>query len=252
MNVEIITVATHNEGTLQKIIHNKFKQPVKVLGLGQKWTGFKMKNQLIYDYIKNQPDNKIIIYLDGFDSLINGTASQAVSTFINNNYKVLFSKDELKFDLSPIFSTSRLFPPCNDNTTINAGLWMGYVKYIKILLEDSLKEKCKDDQRSINIQCKKFDFISIDKEYKIFQNFNSMKEFKEKKHNTIFISFPGTFTFKRSTRAIFEYGQFYIPHIIIFFTILIFILYYFNQNITIIFFTIILILYFIFMDKSCI
>ena len=38
--------------------------------MGQKWTGYKMKSQLVYDYIKNMDDNKIIIFLDGFDSVI--------------------------------------------------------------------------------------------------------------------------------------------------------------------------------------
>ena len=30
---------------------------------------------------------------------------------------------------------------------INAGLYMGYVKYLKILLKETLKIQCKDDQR---------------------------------------------------------------------------------------------------------
>ena len=59
-NYQIITVATHSKGTFKELINNPYKN-IKVLGFGQKWTGFNMKFELIYQYIKNMDNNKIII-----------------------------------------------------------------------------------------------------------------------------------------------------------------------------------------------
>ena len=51
MNTHVITVATHKEGKLNELLDNSFNTNIKVLGMGEKWTGFKMKNELIYKFI---------------------------------------------------------------------------------------------------------------------------------------------------------------------------------------------------------
>jgi hypothetical protein len=88
----ITTVVTHEDGLFKKLVKNRFKS-VKVLGYGMKWTGFKMKYELIYNYIKDLDDNLIIIFLDGFDSLILRDPNYAINEFKKRNYKVLFSKE---------------------------------------------------------------------------------------------------------------------------------------------------------------
>jgi hypothetical protein len=50
----------------------------------------------IYNYIKNLPDDDIIISLDGFDVWINGDADEAVSIFKKMGIKILFSKNYLQ------------------------------------------------------------------------------------------------------------------------------------------------------------
>lgn len=51
-----------------------------------------MKLELINNYIKTLPDYKIIIFIDGFDSLINGNLNEAVNRFRNKNRKFCFPK----------------------------------------------------------------------------------------------------------------------------------------------------------------
>ena len=46
-NVEIVTFATHEEGTLNDLVHNQYNVPIKVLGFGEKWNGFKMKFEYV-------------------------------------------------------------------------------------------------------------------------------------------------------------------------------------------------------------
>lgn len=200
MSYEIVTVATHKEFKFEELINNKFEN-ITVLGMGQKWTGYKMKSQLVYDYIKNMDDNKIIIFLDGFDSVIQNDPKKAIEMFKEGNHKFLISKD-LNNRLSP-------FPKCKNNMVASCGMYMGYVKYLKMIYEESFTKKCKDDQIILNKMCKKFDFIDIDVEKKIFFNVSNIYP-EEPDKDAIFISYPGNFNIKRAYRAIFDYSQFII------------------------------------------
>ena len=252
MNTEVITVATHKEGYLDNIINNDYNIKVNVLGMGKKWTGFKMKYELVYNYIKNLDDNKLIIFIDGFDSHINGSINKAVDIFKKHNYKVLFSKDNTS-DIIGQFLSKKIFSSCYGDTIANTGLYMGYVKYLKKLLSFFLQVKCKDDQVSFNRNCHKFNFINVDSQELIFKNFNMKQIFNTntKNYKQIFLGFPGQLTINRQSRTIIEYGQFFLDIYLPLLAIAIFFLYKNNKKlvIMILLITIILILK---IDKSCI
>ena len=211
---EIITVATHKYGLYEKLINNNFKINITTLGMGMKWTGFRMKHQLIYNYIYNLPDNKIIIYLDGYDSIINKDPKNIINYFTENNYKVLFSEHFiLKSKFLNKIVNKVFFNKYNSNKKmLNCGLFMGYVKYLKIFLFDILCNSCKDDQVILNRNIDKYPFISIDSNNYIFENLTSDKQ----NSNSIFISYPGTLSVNRIWRATFEYTQFFIKYAYLF------------------------------------
>lgn len=251
MNSEVITVATHEEGLLKELINNNFNIKIRVLGFGEKWTGFKMKFELVYNYIKNLPNNKIIIFLDGFDSTINGSLDKAINRFLKKKSKVIFSKDVY----SPFYGLEKIvFPTCRNNIIINSGMYMGYVKYLKILLHELLTKKCKDDQVIVNRLCKKYEFINIDNNEDIFKNVYNTRNLNNemKKSNAIFFSQPGTLSFKRVKRAIIEYSQFFIPYILLLYIIMMYLYYKSKKIYHIITITIILIIFLIIIEKSCI
>ena len=149
---EVVTVATHNEGKLDELINNELNIPVTVLGMGKKWTGFRMKYELMYEHIQSMDDNKIMIFLDGFDSNIVGHPSNAIQKFKEKNSKLLFSKDFFKNNERLRLNRSiHAFTSCNDDKIIiNSGMYMGYVKYLKPFLQYALSQTCKDDQRNAN------------------------------------------------------------------------------------------------------
>ncbi len=175
---EVVTYATHSQGMFEEL-----KDNVNVLGWGEKWNGFVDKYKGVYEYIKNKPDDMIIIFVDGFDTKINRDPKGAVELFKKRGYKLLFSRDAIDDKINIVFGT------CKDGITINTGLYMGYVKYLKQFLESMLKESCKDDQVIANNNCKNFDFIDIDKENEIFYNVNQLK--RNVKQDVYFLQYPG-------------------------------------------------------------
>lgn len=249
MTTEVVTVATHTEGLLNELLQNPYGIHVNVLGFGQIWTGFKMKFELVYNHIKDLPDETIIIFIDGFDSTINGSADEAVRRFKEMNCKVLFSQT-----LDNFYLDKMVFPTCKNNITINTGIYMGYVKYLKVLLAESLTKTCKDDQVIVNKLCKQFDFIDIDTNDYIFKNVYNTRDMKKEieSSNAIFYSQPGTFSFSRIYRGLFEYGQFFIPYLLIIYGIAVYFLYTTQKTYLLAIVTILYMIYFLKIDTSCI
>ena len=253
--IHVLTFATHAEGNFNNMINNNYGMKIKVLGWGKKWTGFRMKNEYIYNYIEKLNDDDIVIVLDGFDVHINGYLEDALKIFKKNNYKVLFSLNS-KYNLFIDYSMNKIHNKNKNKYIANAGLYMGYIKYLKVFLNKSLNFKCNDDQRNINMLRNQYNFISIDKNNEIFFNANNLSNIK--KSNAIFIQTPGLITFNRQKRVIFEYSQFFLEEISIL-LIIIFCLIIFNKNLNkkiklILLLSLITILIIIFnkMDKSCI
>ena len=248
---EIVTVATHNEGKLDELINNELNIPVTVLGMGKKWTGFRMKYELMYEHIQSMDDNKIIIFLDGFDSNIVRHPSNAIQKFQEKNAKLLFSKDLENQGIS-LKMQSKVFTPCKNNVILNSGMYMGYVKYLKPFYKYTLSQTCKDDQRNANKSCRHFDFISIDIEYEIFHNVSPFERNKSNiEPNVIFVSYPGTITIKRLYRMCFELGQFFVTSFLFFYVILIALSIYKKSCTAIIVVTIVFLLYLSKIDRSC-
>ena len=218
--IHYITVATHNEGLYEQLINNKYNVKIKVLGYGKKWTGFKMKFELLNEYLKKLPEDDIVVYLDGFDTKLVSNPHNLKKDFLNFNTKILFSKDEKL--IGPL--TNFIFKNCYDKYVANMGLFMGYVKFVKNIVKDLLIEKCKDDQVIVNNKlCSKYrKFIKIDIHNKIFQNNNY---YNNKKTNAYFFQYSANLDFKRVYRSIFEYAQFLIIIYILLYLILSTILY---------------------------
>jgi hypothetical protein len=206
--MEIITYATHSFGLFDKLINNEYNIPIKVLGWKKKWNGFTDKYKGILDYIAHKNDTDIVIFLDGFDTKINKEPIDLLKLFKSYNCKILFSK-ELEVGYNRI-----VFPTCKNKKIANTGMYMGYVKELKEVLNFILKEKCSDDQVILNKNCNKFNFIKIDTKELIFENIFLNKN---KKSNAIFVQYPSDLNIKRIKRSISEYYQFFFIYIQILF-----------------------------------
>jgi len=209
MSLEIVTYANKSRGMFEDLVNNEFGVPVKVLGWGTKWNGFGDKYKAMTQHLETRGDDDIVIFLDGFDTKINKNPHEVVELFKECNCKVLVSKDP-EVPGKPL--THLIFGKCGEKSTANSGLYMGYAKELKSVIDEALAEKCEDDQTNINTVCQKSEFVKVDEEEKIFKNFGPL----DKKHDTdaIFVSYPGSPGFDRYTRAIVEYTQFLYMYIL--------------------------------------
>lgn len=225
-NFHFITYATHSEGTFEELINNKFNIPVKVLGWGEKWNGFMDKFKNMYKYIQTLPDNDIIIFIDGFDSLINQPLDIIKNRFFQFKSDIIISQH---FDTNYI--QKKIFGVCKNNLVANSGLYMGYNTKIQELLNNILiNNYSSDDQRALNSACKYFNNITIDKDKKIFNNLNHLDRYFNKNFDACFISTPGKLTFNRLKRVPGEYLPFIWKEILILIIVIIIIFCLYNQN----------------------
>ena len=209
MPVEVVTYANKSVGMFEELINNDHGVKVKVLGMGKKWNGYLDKSKGLLEYMKTKKDDDIIVFIDGFDTKINKDISNVKSLFESYECKVLVSKDpRLMNKLGEIF----VFGNCNNNEVANAGMYMGYVKHLKIILKESVQMKCVDDQVNLNSLCKKHNFIKVDDKELIFKNFSPLD--KEESVNATFISFPASANESRWSRMLTEYNQFYYIYIL--------------------------------------
>ena len=138
-SMKLITYATHSEGLFDKLMASGY--PIEVLGWGSKWTGYIGKLKSVREYLNTLDDDEIVVSIDGFDSLINKDLSVLERVFERMNCKVLFSLNERSGFTNFIpnilhkFIQKRLFGTCQNDVTINAGLYMGYVKELKQVID---------------------------------------------------------------------------------------------------------------------
>jgi len=211
--IEVVTYANKSFGLFEKLVNNPYVN-VRVLGWGTKWNGYSDKSKGLLEYLKQKKDDDIVVFVDGFDSEINRPLCDLLSLFKQTNSKVLISKDKhLGYAFFKPFS-KQVYGECRPNLIANAGMYMGYAKYLRIMLEDSVQHTCSDDQVVFNRLCKKYPFIRVDEHEVIFKNI-APNQTKQKNEKAIFVSYPGSPTWERYTRAVKEYTQFFYFQLII-------------------------------------
>jgi hypothetical protein len=217
--MKVVTYATHAEGTFNDIVNNKYGIDVVVLGWGTKWQGFMHRLKIYREYLETLFDNDIVVFIDGFDSYILKSIDDLEETFKSLDCKILVSENTF----SKSYLGKRVFGTCKNNTTANAGLYMGYVSDLKNFMKEISLQTSPDDQKNLNTVCKKFQNLKIDTESVIFKNINQFQSIENfKQTNAYFGQTPGAFSVNRYVRMIPEYTQFLIPEIILFILIVYF------------------------------
>jgi hypothetical protein len=171
----------------------------------------------VLEYLESVPDDEIVIFVDGFDTVIKKDLTNVERIFESMNCGVLISAQK---DNVMKYATRKIFTSCQ-NSIVNSGLYMGYTKYLRYMLKEALQSGEDDDQRALNMICNKVSFIKIDTDCIIFENcFNSEKCVKNS--NAYIVQTPGQLSVQRYFRAVKEYSSYFIPELVIIIIILYF------------------------------
>lgn len=176
--LHIATVATHSERyfpVLEKIIRDKNIKFHK-LAFGKKYEGHSMKDKEMIKLLKTLPDEDVVVFTDGFDSLLLSDGKEIIDKFRSYKKKVIVSVENVRNSfLMHSYHFKKVY-----GKFINTGLYMGEVKYLLTILKN-IYEKSEnytvDDQYNwsnfIN-NTEKYNFdknlIGLDKDSKIFLN----------------------------------------------------------------------------------
>lgn len=201
MNVYVVTVATENVGYLNILKEScvRYNFTLVVLGFGEKWGGFTWKFLKTREQLDKFDDNDIVIFVDGYDTIILSDKNYIVNNFLTMRTNILVSVEIDDFKTSYIsryVREKKYLGKCR-NHKLNSGLYMGYVKYLKQFLDVlCLGKKCDnnsaDDQKLMVELCiskdglDKRDFfgknVKLDHQLKIFYNcVNSTNNLKKSK-----------------------------------------------------------------------
>ncbi len=155
MKLKIITYATHSEGYYEILIKHmiKLKLDYKVIGFGTKWIGFYQRIIDVYNYLKIQDKNKIILFTDGFDSIVLESEKTILNKYKKFGKKIVFGIPDIQNNLKKTFQ-NLVFRNGKRDTIINAGCYIGKNKYLikmfKMIINKYGKNSILDDQIVLN------------------------------------------------------------------------------------------------------
>jgi hypothetical protein len=146
--IHFICVATDNKLYLPYL--KQLIPDLVILGMGMKWGGFIMKYQLIFDYLKTLNDDDIVCIIDAYDILPTKNIIYLENRFNecikkNPNVKMIIGCD--KNDDNILFEVlGRCVFGSINNTRLNGGQYIGFVKNIKHIFNNFDINTFKDDQ----------------------------------------------------------------------------------------------------------
>ena len=164
----IITYATHDERYF-KILKKSYPDII-VLGYGTKWNGFHDKVKATIDFCKDKNDDDLILFVDGFDSIILHT-DNIIEKYKSFNVPLVFSKDLNNNYILVKYNVDSFFDTCQ-SLNLNSGLYIGTPKSIIHFWENiNLND---DDQVYATKICNELGhkYIKIDEDNKIFYNYS--------------------------------------------------------------------------------
>lgn len=174
--LHLVTVATHSERYLPVLEKQATKKGLKLtkLGMGKKYVGHFMKDLEMIEYLKDLPKDDIVIFVDGFDTLMLGDVEEIKEKFENNKCDLLMSVENIGM-LSFIHAT--VFERVKGNY-LNTGLYMGRAGFLLSFLTDMYSQKydLKSNQKTwcsylFKLETeKKMDNIKLDENSEVFLN----------------------------------------------------------------------------------
>eukprot|EP00922_Rhytidocystis_sp_ex-Travisia-forbesii_P043655 GHVS01065126.1.p2 GENE.GHVS01065126.1~~GHVS01065126.1.p2 ORF type:complete len:440 (-),score=70.92 GHVS01065126.1:1665-2984(-) len=89
--LHVVTVATHEDGYYKALVQSaaRLDIPLKVLGFGKRWEGFRWKFEKVLEYARDVEDDAIVMFVDGFDSVLLQPRSVILARFLHHRVPFL-------------------------------------------------------------------------------------------------------------------------------------------------------------------
>ena len=178
--LHVVCVATKSEQYYPILQESCLRNNITLntLGYGEEWQGFAWKFYHMMNFIKDLPDNDIVMFIDAYDVIILKDYNTILERFKSYNTAILLSVDATPTSWLHKLIYRKIFKKCGDMYT-NAGTYMGYSYALKKMLDIlcskfDCKEFTLDDQVMLASICEERDFfnqyIKFDTEKSIFFN----------------------------------------------------------------------------------
>ena len=138
--MHIVTVATKNEGYFNVLVESCRRNGgnLEVLGWNTEWKGFLYRIKLMNDYLQKLNDEEIVCFIDAYDVVILQPFSKIETLFRKSGKKILLSRD-VNTNIITDSWLSFYYGKCK-SYSINAGTYIGYVKYLKKMYNEIMKK----------------------------------------------------------------------------------------------------------------
>lgn len=173
MSLRVVTVATSAEdpwewGTGIQLLRDSCRRcghDLEVYGLGEEWTGFGMKLRLMYEAIKDDPAERVVLFVDAYDVLFLPAGTEILTRFLAFGAPIVFSAELACWpfedlageypepavtDLEPVdprIAALRPKPPLAVPLKyLNSGSYIGYAGAVRDALLELSPEDEDDDQ----------------------------------------------------------------------------------------------------------
>ncbi len=187
-NIKVVVVATHNERFFDSFKDSCKKNGIEpvILGWGKKYTGHLMKDDMLIEYLENNKNNDIILFVDAFDCLVIQHIELLKQAFLKSKKKIIIScEDNIQNkSLTHIFTyiQNMFFGSVNKNL-INTGMFVGYrddllksLNIIRTYRENHINSNQRIWTNALNNSKNLRNLIHIDKNEKFFINFTILKD----------------------------------------------------------------------------
>jgi len=172
----VYTVATDLEKAKQLTAsakHNRIK--VKVLGAKEDWTGGDIKNgpgggikiNLLKKELYKHKDDDVILFVDGYDVLLNDSLDNIVQTYLSFHSRVVFAAEKNCWPNKELQSS--FVQTAYGNDYLNSGCYIGTAGELKKILAEEIQNS-EDDQLYFQQKYLSSQFdITLDVHTKLFQ-----------------------------------------------------------------------------------
>lgn len=136
-SLHVCTVASHQTTTLAQLERSctHYGIDLKVIGIGLPYKGNGQKLTHLYSYIKDLPEEDIVLFVDAYDCLILASADTIVDKFLQKDIPCVISAEACFCPKSHLYLIDRFQPSPTRFQYLNSGSIIGYAGYIKKLIE---------------------------------------------------------------------------------------------------------------------